>query len=638
MPSSSRRPMTKDQLLRRLQDHAASKGGLCLADCYLNSKTKVQWECEHGHRWHAAPINVLYGKTWCPQCAVERRMGSLERLRDHARQRGGRLLSTKYTNSQAKYRWQCKLGHTWEAAAYSVLNKRTWCPECARKQKVFIRRSLQDLQEHAASRGGRCLATKYCGVRMKVQWECTKGHRWPATPTAVLYQNSWCPVCAQRAPIGLERLRDHAAQRGGECLATEYVNNCSKENWASTPPGPRRLAWWEVPGEVVQEQIYQPPLGVPGGTPMEGDGSEVIVGKTWCPTCATSIWRTEAEIRDIFETIFCPSKFGPCNPKFLEGLQLDGYCAKLSLAFEYQGEQHYDSDSYFHFGDISSFEAQQERDTRKRELCKAAGVRLVIIPYFADDKRTFVVTVLLQWFPIEDIMPVALPPCVCSGIACTEAGLEVHMVILRADQMHHRHQSSRGEFSIISWILAAEHSTTRGWTGGLSRTLGVAIPTARELIEWSQERIKDLVEMEDTEKFQTEVPREWQLMMRHSFFRNNHNPVAVRGEAGHMPTTNSNRVLWEVMNQGADFVTDVPYMRWDHDVYYDEDPNCWMQSNCFRPWYITKTSIKHGQFIEGVDLFDNKFFGVSNMEAQGMDPMQRHILETSYEDMGGVSG
>ena len=231
MPSSSRRPMTKDQLLRRLQDHAASKGGLCLADCYLNSKTKVQWECEHGHRWHAAPINVLYGKTWCPQCAVERRMGSLERLRDHARQRGGRLLSTKYTNSQAKYRWQCKLGHTWEAAAYSVLNKRTWCPECARKQKVFIRRSLQDLQEHAASRGGRCLATKYCGVRMKVQWECTKGHRWPATPTAVLYQNSWCPVCAQRAPIGLERLRDHAAQRGGECLATEYVNNCSKVAW-----------------------------------------------------------------------------------------------------------------------------------------------------------------------------------------------------------------------------------------------------------------------------------------------------------------------------------------------------------------------------------------------------------------------
>ena len=136
----------------------------------------------------------------------------------------------------------------------------------------------------------------------------------------------------------------------------------------------------------------------------------VINGKTWCPTCATSIWRTEAGIRDILETIFFPSKFGSCYPQFLEGLQLDGYCRELSLAFEYQGEQHYDSENYFHFGEISSFEAQQERDIKKRELCKAAGVRLVLIPYFANDKRTFVVTALLQWFCIEDITAVALPP------------------------------------------------------------------------------------------------------------------------------------------------------------------------------------------------------------------------------------
>ena len=127
--------------------------------------------------------------------------------------------------------------------------------------------------------------------------------------------------------------------------------------------------------------------------------------KTWCPNCATSFWRTEAEIRDIFETIFCPHEFESCYPQFLEGLQLDGYCRELSLAFEYQGEQHYDPDNYFHFGDISSFEAQQERDIRKRELCKAAGVRLVLVPHFANDKRTFVVTMLLQWFSIEDITP-----------------------------------------------------------------------------------------------------------------------------------------------------------------------------------------------------------------------------------------
>lgn len=38
------------------------------------------------------------------------------------------------------------------------------------------------------------------------------------------------------------------------------------------------------------------------------------------------------------------------------------------------------------------------------------------------------------------------------------------------------------------------------------------------------------------------------------------------------------------MNQGSDFVTDVPYHRWDHELYYDSDPNCWMQAACHRTW------------------------------------------------------
>eukprot|EP00435_Cladocopium_sp_Y103_P060539 s121_g22.t1 len=205
------------------------------------------------------------------------------------------------------------------------------------------------------------------------------------------------------------------------------------------------------------------------------------------------------------------------------------------------------------------------------------------------------------------------------------------LVILRADQMHHKHQSNRGTFSILSWITAAENSTTRGWTGGLSRTFGATIPTARELVDWAQERLKDLLEMETLDK-DAEIPREWQLMMRHSFFRHNRSPVAVRGEAGHLPTTNNTRVLWDAINQGSDFVTDIPYHRWDHELYYDSDPNCWMQAQSWSRGLI-KTNVKHGQFIEGVDLFDNKFFGVSNMEATGMDPMQRHILETSYEGL-----
>ena len=197
------------------------------------------------------------------------------------------------------------------------------------------------------------------------------------TPHHVLNHGQWCPHCRR---IGLPRLQAHAASLGGRCLSKSYKNCFTKLLWECRE-----------------------------GHRWKARAKDVLNGKTWCPTCATSIWRTEAEIRDILETIFCPSKFAPCYPKFLEGLQLDGYCGELSLAFEYQGEQHYDPQNYFHFGDISSFEAQQERDIRKQELCQAAGVRLVLVPFFVNDKQAFVVTALLQWFCIEEIVPMMLP-------------------------------------------------------------------------------------------------------------------------------------------------------------------------------------------------------------------------------------
>ncbi|CAL1159145.1 unnamed protein product, partial [Cladocopium goreaui] len=265
-------------------------------------------------------------------------------------------------------------------------------------------------------------------------------------------------------------------------------------------------------------------------------------------------------------------------------------------------------------GDYSDEVAELTEESCSKWISLLNRARLMLVYIFGEGRGQ------LELLPFdEDSDAVELP---------TEPDM---LVVLRADQMHHKHQSNRGTFSIVSWITAAENSTTRGWTGGLSRTFWATIPTARELVDWAQERLKDLLDMETLDK-DTEIPREWQLMMRHSFFRHNRSPVAVRGEAGHLPTTNNTRVLWDAINQGSDFVTDIPYHRWDHELYYDSDPNCWMQAQCWGRGLI-KTNVKHGQFIEGVDLFDNKFFGVSNMEATGMDPMQRHILETSYEGL-----
>jgi len=62
----------------------------------------------------------------------------------------------------------------------------------------------------------------------------------------------------------------------------------------------------------------------------------------------------------------------------MQGLELDGYNASYKIAFEYQGDQHYNSKDFRHV-DEESFQALQERDARKKEILKTLGIYLIEI-------------------------------------------------------------------------------------------------------------------------------------------------------------------------------------------------------------------------------------------------------------------
>ncbi|KKK98456.1 hypothetical protein LCGC14_2642550, partial [marine sediment metagenome] len=47
---------------------AISKGGLCLSDVYINSKTKLKWICSEGHIWKTIFSHIKDGR-WCPFCS-----------------------------------------------------------------------------------------------------------------------------------------------------------------------------------------------------------------------------------------------------------------------------------------------------------------------------------------------------------------------------------------------------------------------------------------------------------------------------------------------------------------------------------------------------------------------------------------
>jgi len=117
--------------LDQMRELAQKHGGKCLSDSYVNSATKLLWECSKGHRWEATPNCIKSHKTWCPHCAGRpTRPKTIEDMRELAKRRGGRCLSDKYVNSTTKLLWECGEGHRWEATPASIEHGRTWCPHC----------------------------------------------------------------------------------------------------------------------------------------------------------------------------------------------------------------------------------------------------------------------------------------------------------------------------------------------------------------------------------------------------------------------------------------------------------------------------------------------------------------------------
>jgi hypothetical protein len=119
--------------LRRLNKIALEHKGKCLSVNYDSIKQKLLWECEKGHKWRTTINSIVYSGSWCPECAGNRKLSLIE-LQHLAIKKGGMCLATHYINSKTRILWQCKQGHQWYASASSIKNRNSWCPVCAGNQ------------------------------------------------------------------------------------------------------------------------------------------------------------------------------------------------------------------------------------------------------------------------------------------------------------------------------------------------------------------------------------------------------------------------------------------------------------------------------------------------------------------------
>jgi len=343
-----------------------TKPGKCLSKKYINARTPLKWKCgKCGFEWEAIPDNVKRG-SWCRMCgyksAANKQKLSLKQMQEYARSKGGKCLSRKYIHSKNKLIWQCGIcGYIWMAIPNNI-KRGHWCPKCANKVRADKERGcIEEMQEIAMKREGKCLSKKYINARSPLKWQCGKcGHIWRAIPDSIK-RGSWCAICSRKIRADKERgcieeMQEIAIKRGGKCRSIKYINARTTLKWKCGKCG---HIWRATPDNIKR-------------------------GK-WCPICSQGIG--EKICRKYFEAIF-KTKFPKKRPNWLMNsqgncMELDGYNKKLNLAFEYQGIQHYKYNPHFH-KDKKEFEKRKMEDKQKIEICKKKYILLIQVPYYIE--------------------------------------------------------------------------------------------------------------------------------------------------------------------------------------------------------------------------------------------------------------
>jgi len=226
---------------------AVSRGGECLATHYVTMTTPVTWRCGNGHTWDCEFNYIKNRGQWCPECAINKKL-TLDDIHNLARKRGGECLVSQYKSINEPLLWKCLKGHEWKARPLDIKHKNSWCPHCARVARLSIKDAILIAHDH----GGECLSKEYVNSASPLIWRCQKDHIWKNSLNGIRNKNQWCPYCAGKAKLTIDKMRKIAESRGGECLSDEYINSATKltwrcvggHEWMATPDNVKNRGTW----------------------------------------------------------------------------------------------------------------------------------------------------------------------------------------------------------------------------------------------------------------------------------------------------------------------------------------------------------------------------------------------------------
>jgi acyl transferase domain-containing protein/NAD(P)-dependent dehydrogenase (short-subunit alcohol dehydrogenase family)/acyl carrier protein len=96
-----------------------------------------------------------------------------------------------------------------------------------------------------------------------------------------------------------------------------------------------------------------------------------------------------------------------------------------------------------------------------------------------------------------------------------------------------------------------------------------------------------------------------------------HEPLAIVGAACRLPGAPDLERFWDLLSRGGDAIVDIPPQRWDAGALDQAETAAHVP--------------RRAGLLDDIEGFDAEFFGITDREAQLMDPQQRIFLEVAWE-------
>lgn len=306
----------------------------------------------------------------------------------HAHAHGGHVVSfysvlaKKGTNRPSHRLYaqlSCNCGHTWSSQVQQLLHLKTWCKQC----RYIGRRGTVNSAALARIRNRLVSIVTEKGGRLVTPLEHIKTN-----------EDEITVYCQDLDGNGEEHgefivtipnlLRGRGSEKKGRGA---WCSKCKFEHLSSLYLKPFLTAKKEIESfgwrVLSTEDEYSGADSKLRAICTNGHENVKSVTKYLsgggCKACSTGIGRGEEVCRLFFQYIFGKS-FPKSRPSFLEGLEFDGYCEELGMAFEYDGPHHVGRKI---FGRNPKY--QMERDSRKDFLAHKNGVTLVRVPWIEED-------------------------------------------------------------------------------------------------------------------------------------------------------------------------------------------------------------------------------------------------------------